>query len=503
MNKRIRIEADFGGVHLPEEMILLIQSFLTKKEAARTSFISKSWSGAWSSRPNVEFDQSKFRFRGVCVGKVFREFVEKAIQRYQDRNLKILSFRIFAHNFSDGMELILKAMKMGTVDINFETRPSKDRENDEKALPLEVLESKDLVRLSVTGCKIDGRVNWSSLESLSLFKVRIETDLISDLLSSSPLIEKLVLSDCKFCVTFPSPNLVAPSTSLVTLNNSLIDLSVFRNLKFLFLEKVNVKSSFFSDFSSKFPCLKCLDVRHCFFFMQKIQIDSHSLENIHFEHLFVLRAAFDVPSIRKFSFVGTIVPSLSFKTSSGEWESDITITWKAFHTSWFLRLNEFLGDLSPSMITLSLVLGKIKNVGESFRWPRDVGLPKPVVESLKIGVGSSMSSAVMDALFWSFHPKSISQLRMLMPDTTIKESNDFQELLCMTLIQGVNEDGCIPNRNTRAQHQLVGVNVEVFEDSLGEFRPLPLKLIMTDASVFSQREIRFKLQWEIGASTIH
>lgn len=493
MEKRIRIEAVDGEIVLPEAIIQHVQSFLTGKEAAQTTVISKSWYSAWLTRPNLDLDQRDYGMRAFCDPYGFYALAKRIVQRYQELNLKIESCRLFINDHSFGNELIVTAMKMGAFDLHFETQFSA------MVLPHEVLGSENLLRLSVTGCKIDGKVNWSRLKSLSLCRVCIEGDMIWDIISSCPLIEKLVLSECKCLVKFQSPHFVTSSTRMLALNHGLINLYEFLKLKCLFLEKVKISSLFFSEFSLKFPCLKDLTVRHCFGY-KEIQIHSPSLEYISFAHKRILRAKFDVPSIRRFSFSGSKVPSLSFERAYREWKSEISITWKRFNTKWFLKLNKFLGDLSQSAITLSLVTGAVSL--ENFVFPEDVGSAKPVVENLMMGAASSVSSSILDGLFWSFHPKSIYQFWMPKSRAEDKE-NDLLELLCKTLVQEGSESGCIPNRNTRVLLDLEEVNVDLLEESLGRFQPLPWKALLdASASPENRRVIRFRLQWGTGGSTI-
>lgn len=198
MEKRIRIEAVGGEIALPEPLIQHVQSFLSGKEAAQTTAISKSWYSAWLTRPNLDLDQRDYGIRAFTDPFGFYALAKKIVQRYQELNLKIESCRLFINDLSFGNELMVTAIKMGAVDLQFETQFST------MVLPREVLGSDNLLRLSVIGCKIDGKVNWSRLESLSLCRVCIEGDLIWDIISSCPLIEKLVLSECKCLVKFQS-----------------------------------------------------------------------------------------------------------------------------------------------------------------------------------------------------------------------------------------------------------------------------------------------------------
>ncbi|KAL8524862.1 hypothetical protein ACS0TY_014466 [Phlomoides rotata] len=194
--------------------------------------------------------------------------------------------------------------------------------------------------------------------------------MIWGLLSSCPLIEDLVLPDCKcFTKVQNSPHnndlttkrrmlALTPSFEIVkqyNLGSGVDNLFEFHKLKRLFLEKVKISTQFFSDFSSKFPCLKNLVVHYCSGY-KEIQIHSPSLETISFAQKSVLKANFDVPNIRKFSFSGSrsLLPSLAFQKVSRKWESDISICCEKPSSSWFFNLNKLLANFCSSTIYLSI-----------------------------------------------------------------------------------------------------------------------------------------------------
>lgn len=126
---------------------------------------------------------------------------------------------------------------------------------------------------------------------------------------------------------------------------------IFRNLRTMRLGHVKINELFFRRIS-KFSCLKDLTVDNCDGYGE-IQICSNSLQRISFiNHRFKirpLRAKFDVPRIKKFKLSISCVPSLSFKTTSTEWESDISIRC-ILENQLFVEFRKFLQELSPSKI---------------------------------------------------------------------------------------------------------------------------------------------------------
>ncbi|KAL3630013.1 hypothetical protein CASFOL_022997 [Castilleja foliolosa] len=489
---------DSGEILLPEAIIQHIQSFMSGKEAAQTSVLSKYWYSAWSTRPNLDFDHRDFPSRGgrICDDR-FSDFAKKTIQRYEELNLTIESVDLRVkwwerECLSLSNELIVKAIQMGAIDLKIQLMGP----TPIFSLPKELLGSETLIMLSVIGCKIDlgvnGKVSWSKLKSLILRRVYVEGDVIWDIILACPLIEELILSECTCYVKVQTSNYVSRRSRMLALSPNLIVLSKLRCLS---LEKVKIDTSFFCDLSFKFPCLKDLIVHDCFGY-KAIEITSPSLERISFVvQKRMLRAKFEVPSIRKFTFSGSSLPSLSFGTSSsswGKWESDISITCSGNRTghltpSWFLKLKKFLVDLSPSRISLTLSISTIceDSCGDIH------GLAKPpVVDNLSIlmDAPSSVCSALFDGLFWSCRPKLISC-------TGGKVDNDFLELLRERL--HITE-----NCGIVKQHSMFGrlcdlkeVNVELYDENLSEWCPaLSLKALL-DAYPENEQKIRFKLRW--------
>ncbi|KAL8515345.1 hypothetical protein ACS0TY_014160 [Phlomoides rotata] len=349
MEKGKKINAINGEFLLPEAIIQRIQSLLGRKLAAQTSILSKSWYTAWSTRPHLDFDQRLFQNRNdgdpnPQLKENFSESARMTVQRYEELKLKVESLKLCMDitkidSYLLANELIVKAIMMGASDLDLEFLP----QNASLALPVKVLGFENLVRLSATGCKIDGKVSCSRLKSLSLSRVHMESGLISDIISSCPLIENFLLSDCQW-------------------ENKMLIFSPsfeFHNLKCLSLEKVKVNRLLFHDFSSKFPCLKDLMLHHCNG-CRAIKIYSNSLECISIAQDRLLDAEFKFPSIRKFSFSGSSIPNPSFVTSSTKWESDISVTCPGtpLGAQWFHKLKLLLRKLTLSKIYLSLsILG--------------------------------------------------------------------------------------------------------------------------------------------------
>ncbi|XP_057771858.1 putative F-box/LRR-repeat protein At5g41840 [Salvia miltiorrhiza] len=298
---------------LPEEIIHRIQSLLLhERDAAQTSLLSKSWHDAWTTRLNLTFDQYKFRNR---VNE-FPIFTRKIMQRYEDLNRNIKSFKLLMKGNDDSdlaRELILKAIKLGATDLTLQFSISDT--NRCFVLPDEVLESKTLVRLYVLGLTVDlerrnKAVACSNLKYLWLSQASVKGDLIRDLISRCPSIEELTLFH----------------TSLFGYERRRWSPShdhQFDNLKCLRLICLGVKLHDHDELWNNSPSLKVLviwDENSDY-----VRICSPSLERISIRilHDKIWNGEFDVPNIQNFKISAGCEfkePRLKIKSGDKEWE---------------------------------------------------------------------------------------------------------------------------------------------------------------------------------------
>ncbi|KAH6816557.1 hypothetical protein C2S51_021377 [Perilla frutescens var. frutescens] len=467
---------------LPPEIIGHIQSFMNGREAARSTILSKSLYNAWSKRPNLDFDACDFRFHDR---QTFSDFTRKTMQRYEDLNLKIVSFTLRmkygCRSPSLTKELIVRAMKLGAIDLKIEFAVEFGDKYSPFVLPEEAFESETLDRLSVTGGIINlcrnVEVTRSKLKSLHLSQVLIKNcDLFRNLISRCPSIEKIICNDLLFWFDMDMrdyPKL-----------NEMLEYE-FQKLRTLSLDTLKDRDAwFFEELLFKLPCLKTLAIRNVHI-CRKIRICSQSLECISFvEYYKAVTAEFDVPNIRKFHFEGSALSCLTFETACrDDWESDIHIMCYQ-GSSWLSSSRKLLQNLILSKVSLSIhVKYPSKYICDYTRCE-----PIPVVENLKI-MDHVPNSGLLDGLFFICRPKFVNQ-HCFAPD-----NNDLLELLCTKLVDERSENHCIPNPS---MHGLEEVNVELFEENLREWRLLPWKMLF-DAPTFAEntQKVRFRLRWRL------
>ncbi|KAL8515767.1 hypothetical protein ACS0TY_014454 [Phlomoides rotata] len=253
------------------------------------------------------------------------------------------------------------------------------------------------------------------------------------------------------------------------------------------VERIDVDTLFFDDFSSKFPCLKDLSLHGCGGY-KGIKIYSPSLECISFTQDRILRAKFDIPSIRKFTFSGAI-PSLSFKTTTNIWECDISISCcRSPSAKWILKLNKLLTKLSLSKVSLTLKM----YFRRRFDCVQDINvLLKPQVENLVIdGFHGEYPNCpeLFDVLFRCCRPIYITQVCNFGT-----RSCDFMEFVYKRVMQDVSLKCSSTNQSVSGERHLVGVDVEYFDRAISAWRPQLL-----DAStkpVAGKQRIRLHLRW--------
>ncbi|KAL1552755.1 hypothetical protein AAHA92_13518 [Salvia divinorum] len=396
--------------NIPQEIIQDIQSLLDSRNAAKTAAISKSWRLAWSTRPVLDFHDLRHRRHQ------FRAFAVKTMRRYGTDKLSLNSFSLRMDVLDEhhlAAWLVLKAIKLGATNISLRIRRS-DIGPRLFALPDEVLDSGTLASLDLHDCIIRFPVRnnvvlkWSNLKSI-IFSSVITTsrDLLINFISKCTSLERVKLQNTR-------------SYRYHGYERASYDMIQHHKLKSLELVGYDIKENMHRhDLWPKFPFLKELVIRDVDseYFWPGLRICSPSLEliSLHIYKNNIPNGRFDVPNIRKFEVVGTHLPNLvEFKTSSGrKWESDIQVTCQHFTQQWFSSLSKLLRQLSSSQIYLSVRMA-FHHV--DYRIYAGDGLPKPVVEMLKVWGGDHPQldvHAFVNALLRRCDPKCITEFNQV------------------------------------------------------------------------------------------
>ncbi|KAG7572372.1 FBD domain [Arabidopsis suecica] len=203
---------EFGN--LPEEVICHILSFLTTKEAALTSVLSKRWLNLWKLVPNIDIDDSVFLYpeegkrerEGIL--QCFMDFVDKLLALQGDSPIDRFSLKCETGIDKDRVNgWICNVLRRGVSDLELSLDYSGyDSDSDEiYCLPEELFESKTLVDLKLRSEEYG--VNWwrggeytclPLLKTLEIDAEWITCDELEMFLPAFPVLEELYLADKKW-----------------------------------------------------------------------------------------------------------------------------------------------------------------------------------------------------------------------------------------------------------------------------------------------------------------
>ncbi|EOA18799.1 hypothetical protein CARUB_v10007413mg [Capsella rubella] len=179
--------------NLPEELLCHILSFLTTKEAALTSVLSKRWRDLIAFVPNLDIDDTDFR-------PSFMDFMDRVLALQGTSPLKKFYLDGIGNIDIDRVNgWIQNVMVRGVSKIDlsiFDDRESVDNNNH---MCPKVFQNKKLVKLELEFgfdlSLIDGSLFLPKLKTLVLKSVYVSADKFEILLHALPALEELVLYD--------------------------------------------------------------------------------------------------------------------------------------------------------------------------------------------------------------------------------------------------------------------------------------------------------------------
>ncbi|KAL7110871.1 hypothetical protein ACP275_05G053200 [Erythranthe tilingii] len=383
--KRAKVEDDSNSVdrisELPKDILQRILYFLSQEYAVRTSVLSKLWRSNWRTRPNLDFSDNTFRGNK----KKFLSVVDKNLQLYRDQNLCLEEFHLsISLTYSDRKSVpflekwipLLTAMgvKKFRLSIQYEYYKSAVRVQ----LPRVVFGEESLQDLHAERFVLEQEAIERIALSKHLKKLRLEEVYVKD-------------DTLQTIIIYP--------TSLETLEISRSNIPFhkgadFRNLKDLSL--CLVESSLDNLSSCEFPSLKRLNLRYC--------------DGLKESHISI-----DAPNMVCFGYAGCFIPSISFTTTSAEWNTYICLDPNDASSSWFVKLKALLESLSQSNICLAIddnyptpfdeehIINKILDDSCCNELPI-------AVECLQLNAGLSCFSTLLNGLFRICRPTSIGDI---------------------------------------------------------------------------------------------
>ncbi|KAL0378707.1 UNVERIFIED_CONTAM: F-box/LRR-repeat protein [Sesamum radiatum] len=281
---------------LPEPILHYILSYLPKKDAAKTSALSKTWKATWKSFPILDFNQYSFQ--------------ESAYSRTSHKNHSELTqdFCDYVNEFLTRREGLTSIEKFQVV-VNFQGCRLRYHRNLDRWLNYAIENNVEDLVLAYhtkattkeahlfTASRFSTGIGFS-LRKLRLSQVYIDQETLQGIVSSTCLLEELSVRFCKGfqvlrvagpklesvdlylgrdqvqIVAVAAPNLRSLSYGggSASVRGSLQASEQYENLKELRLHDTNITDDFFQVIS-EFPGLDKLEVNRCCL-LERIRISS-------------------------------------------------------------------------------------------------------------------------------------------------------------------------------------------------------------------------------------
>ncbi|KAH7565228.1 hypothetical protein JRO89_XS09G0168400 [Xanthoceras sorbifolium] len=388
---------------LPDSTVHHILSYLTAKEAARTSILSTRWKGLYTSFPVLDFHDSYTYFMEQDLAtinpamfyhsnlekviEIFRERVSRFIEFVDDFLLRFCQFELCMQKFRlliglldvEGSSAILDrwiglAIEKKVEELDFNILAHRRTLYN---LPQTLFSSGESVTaLKLGGCKLeqvpsDAPMRLHSLKSLTLKEACIKEEILHKFISQCPSLEDLFLLDCwgfrDICVSdacklkimsiresyneLQSIKVAVSSLQQFILGSEyprgpiVIDMDGCPNLKVLQLSNVAFTDQEFHRLISKFPLLEDLNVGNCDL-LERIAISSLLLKRLSIGLCFSLKEIdVDTPNLLSFCYDNYPIP-VALINAPCPWKVGfVTQVWgtDTSDTRWYLNMKEFLG----------------------------------------------------------------------------------------------------------------------------------------------------------------
>ncbi|KAK1369985.1 F-box/FBD/LRR-repeat protein [Heracleum sosnowskyi] len=264
MGECSRSRRDFIS-HLPQELVVSILTQLPIRDAVKTSILSTKWRYQWANLTQLVFDQHDTNFSFVGDNQVakteFQDFISRFLLLHHApiRNFKLITSDLKNPSDLDQWLLFLsrKPIKKLVLDVGGHQDPL-------LYTPPCIFLFQNLTRLKLCGFAVKpppGFQGFPCLKYLTLDRDTISLEVVENLISSCPLLEKF---KCR-CIDQLALTVRAPN---------LRHLTVVASFEDLYLQNTPLLASLYIDFCEKvleaiilvkvpltFDCLKFIDLR--------------------------------------------------------------------------------------------------------------------------------------------------------------------------------------------------------------------------------------------------
>ncbi|CAK9174515.1 unnamed protein product [Ilex paraguariensis] len=307
---------------LPDHLNHKILSFLRGKHVARTSVLSKTWNRIWLTFPVFELRINYDHYIESSVPdpdsyirypEEFLFLVDKSLQRRFQQNLDVSVFSLLISfpkfeplaTYMDRWVGVALERNVTKLVLEVYTDPV-----IWYRVPQTVLSSKSLTILKLYNCRLDNNcvINLSQLRKLSLTHVcLLDQDMFSNLEFKFPLIEDLVIKNCKGMNRnlWLSPGLCPLKNIELSSNKEIRNIEIAATnlqsflclgwrprvisfvgcvaLEKLTLVVARITDETFEDIISKLPSLEVLQVISCEY-LNRIRISSQKLKELNLQY---------------------------------------------------------------------------------------------------------------------------------------------------------------------------------------------------------------------------
>ncbi|KAH0683133.1 hypothetical protein KY290_021722 [Solanum tuberosum] len=382
---------------LPECLIEKIVSYLSFKDAAKMSILSKTWLRSWLIHPNIEF-----KYPGG------NSVVDTIMNRYRDGKIPIDKFEL---SYSYNSEVPQPIDKWLFIALENDVKSIFYRVPNFALSIFIILEAKSLRELVVECSKLMPVIlfsscipNCTSLRKLSLTRVKLDEYMLHTLLNCCPLIVNFIF---EYCIgleeiellnlrkiksvtikTRTEPKQVvkirAPTLEHLSYHGYLsenLDIIECENLKSLDISYMEM-SGFLQKLISKSQLLNDLKIQYC---KGEVEIDSSNLESI--------------------EYMGYEIPKLKIARQLKKLKMDHYCS-GSLKAAWFYNLRKFLSN-STSCPQVSLWFSQCNEINLT---DLHYGVATPKVDVLNVSCRwtNGECATFLDALLWSCHPRRLN-----------------------------------------------------------------------------------------------
>ncbi|KAF8391414.1 hypothetical protein HHK36_023719 [Tetracentron sinense] len=205
---------------LPDFVLLQILSLLDMKDAVKAGVLSKRWERLWASVPDLFFWESSPDDDSDDHEDEFVNLVDRTLILYEGSKIRkfgvlCYEYRAWFASYVDSWIRFVVRKKVENLDLDL--WPSEY--GDHYELPRHLYSNASLTKLRLSYCHfrppLSGLFSWRLLTSLSLNHIPLSDNLIQDILSGSPSLQVLDLSECS---GFMHLNITSPCLKKLMVN---------------------------------------------------------------------------------------------------------------------------------------------------------------------------------------------------------------------------------------------------------------------------------------------